>query len=253
MNSFLILIYTYKNSFFKIKYLKDSWLKKLKENNIPYFFVTGDEFTIDEPLLKIEHNECYEQLPLKTYLALKESLQYNYNYVIKADSDIFLNIDKLLKLDLTGINYLGKENSPNNNSDTHFYKCKNKEYCQPKLKTKYPYAQGGFYILSRNAVEIIVKYPNEFFVNRPSAYKGEDVLVGEILHTNNIRLTNFTDPAGSKIKMDITRDGLSLHPVHFTLLSKINNLDFEDQIKILQQTPYLNEYNKKNIFDNYKK
>jgi hypothetical protein len=53
--------------------------------------------------------------------------------------------------------------------------------------------------------------------------------------------------------MDITRDGLSLHPVHFTLLSKINNLNFEDQIKILQQNPYLNEYNKKNIFDSYKK
>ena len=100
------------------------------------------------------------------------------------------------------------------------------------------------------------QYPSyTFIIYLEDMEKGLGVIPSSHKSVNsyNINLTNSTDPAGSKIKMDITRDGLSLHPVHFTLLSKINNLNFEDQIKILQQAPYLNDYNKKNIFDNYKK
>jgi len=253
MNDIVVLIYTYKNNFYKIKYLKDSWIGKLKEKNIPYYFITGDNFDIDEPYLKIDFSESYEQLPLKTYLALEKSLTVDYKHVVKTDDDIFLNVDKLIGLDLTNIDYLGKENYPNNLKDTHFYKCKDTEYHLPKLETKYAYAEGGFYILSRKSVEIIVNTPKEVFFNKPSLYRGEDVLVGEILLQNNINLVDYKDNMGSNVKMDITREGLSIHPVHFTLLSKINNLQFKDQINILKSNPYLNDYIKKDIFDGIKK
>jgi len=247
----IVLIYTHKNNFFKIKFLKDSWIKDLSKYNISYYFVTGDDLK-DEPVIKLNFKECYEQLPLKTFLSLKELYNKEYTHLLKTDDDTFIDVNSLIKLNFNDLNYYGRGVQPNNNIDAHFYKCKDKAYHLPKRKTEFSYAEGGAYILSKKAVDIIASYPENYFLNTPLNYRGEDVIVGELLAKNNILLEDgYNKKVGELLKMDITE--ISFHPVHFSLLSKLSNLNAEQKIKLLQQNPYLNDYIKKVIVDTQRK
>ena len=186
-------------------------------------------------------------------MTLTRLLPYNYTHLIKVNDDTFINVDKLLDLNLNNIDYCGKKVNTNYHPYIHYYKCKDPAFHKPKLRTTHNYIEGGFLILSKKAVNIITSYSEDFFTNFPDAYRGEDVVVGEILHKNNILLTDICNKKSSTLNMDITGDGISFHPVYFSLMPKLFELSFSEQIELLQRNPYLNDYNKKKIFDQARK
>jgi hypothetical protein len=244
----LVFITTYKKNIIRIKAIQNTWAKKLREKNIPYFFISGDNLDIDAPFIHIsEFVESYEQLPLKTYYILKESLKYEYDLLIKTNDDTLLNID-LLDKNILQYDYIGKFNDPVYAPTIHYFKC-NEKFRVPKQATKHRYAEGGMYILSKKSVEKIVSVPKNDFINTPENYKGEDVTVGEILKDDEFTKLDIKDKELSKkANMDITKSGFSIHPVHNLLMSKIYNLNFDAQLKILLENPILNDYNRRDIY-----
>lgn len=244
----LVLITTYNKNIGRVNTIQSTWANKLLQNNIPYYFISGDDMCTDAPFIHLKQcTESYEQLPLKTFHALNASLNYDYDYLIKVDDDTLLNID-LLTHDILQFDYIGKFNTPAYAPNLHYYKC-NDTFKVPKKAAKHKYAEGGMYILSRKAVEKVVSMPQQMFVNTPDSYQGEDVLVGDILHHDAYTKLDIKDDALSKkLNMDVTRGGISLHPVHSILMPKIYNLNMDEQIKKLLENPVLNDYNRRDIY-----
>jgi len=244
----LVLITTYKKTVGRVKTIENTWAKTLREKNIPYYFVTGDKIEVKAPFLFLKNFiESYEQLPLKTYNLLKESLNFEYDYLIKTDDDTFLNAN-LLTNDILSFDYVGKFNKPSLAPTLHYFKC-TEQYKVPKKPAKFEYAEGGMYILSRKAVNKILETPKDEFINTPENYKGEDVFVGDLLHDKTYTKLNINDVnLSKKLNMDITNKGLSIHPVHNILMPKLFNKDLNEQIKILLENPILNDYNKRDLY-----
>lgn len=244
---FLVLVFTCKKYFNRLNAINTTWGDQLKQLNIPYYFVSGDEDIkqFDNSIFLDNFVECYEQLPLKTFHAFSESLKHSFDFLVKLDDDVYFNIDKFLKLDIKNFNYIGKFNKPNNSSNIHFFKC-NDQYKKEKSPTEYEYAEGAFYCLSRNYIEKICSFDKKFFINTPETYRGEDVLVGSILR--DAKKLDLNTDYSKKLNMDITMGGISLHPVHFSLYKELYKKSFEEQIIILKNNPLKNQYNLRDLY-----
>jgi hypothetical protein len=247
-------IYTCAKTAHRCKYLLDTWVQDLIKNNIPFFFVSGDQLNDLPNFLYLENvQECYEQLPLKTYLAMQKLLQHcDFTHVAKVNDDTYVNVEKFLQLNLSNIKYAGKKNEPSHTPTYHYYKIKNKAFHVPKRDAKNAYAEGSFYILNHEAVKTIVLNNFDAFHNTPETYKGEDVLVGEIMKAHGCNLIDLKDGTSGTTNMDITNQGMSLHPVHYSLMSLIHAKSFEDQLTILVEHPLKNDYNRIKLYESAK-
>jgi len=244
----LVLITTCKKNFKKIEAIESTWANILKKNNIPYLYVTSDLIP-SVPTLRLENFvESYEQLSLKTYYMLTSLKETTFSHFIKLDDDTYFDYDKL-ETCVFNYDYVGKFNEIEESKFIHFYKVA-PLFRKPKSKALSSYAEGGFYILSKKAANIIINNDINCFKNTPFNYKGEDVIVGEILAKNtSINKLDLNDYISKKINMDITKNGASFHPVNpvvMELLYRGDNLS--DKIQILLENSEKNDYNKRDIF-----
>jgi len=242
----LVLIFTCKKYINRCNDILKTWGHDLKKNSIDFVFVSGDMLNI-KPFLAIDFNECYEQLPHKTYLTFNKVKALDYTHFIKTDDDTFFNIAPFLKIadDLLQYDYIGKLNKQTSKSTKiHYFKCSDL-YKQPKKVSTKVYAEGGFYILSKKALNYICNVEEKKFINTPTTYKGEDVLIGSLLH-NKVKTLDIKDKNSELLNMDITP--FSLHPVDSSLFYKLQNRTFKSQLKLLQQNEKLNEYNIRDKF-----
>jgi len=243
----VVLITTCKKNLKRIQAIENTWAKILQNQKISYFYVTSD-FIPAVPLLKLRNfKECYEQLPLKTFLALKAIQDIKYTHVIKLDDDTFFDYTKL-NANFYKFDYIGKFNKIINSETVHFYKVKS-NFRIAKRPAKSKYAEGGFYMISKKAVKKILTQTEESFINCPGSYKGEDVLMGELLASKKFKKLDLNTQYSESLNMDITKDGLSLHPVHYSLYNDIYcKSEFLDKLHILQVNYAKNDYNRRDIF-----
>ena len=241
----IILIMTHNNNINYIKTIAKTWAKNI---NHKYYFVTSDKLDIGVPTIKLKgHIEMYEQLPMKTYLALQHVFKnHKFTHIIKVNDDTFVDMNKFKEAYLA-YDYVGKFNTPGNNPFVHYYKC-SEAFRVPKLPTLNSYAQGGFVVLSRNAVKKIISQHKELFVNTPSTYKGEDVLLGEILSSAVYKKLDIKDAYSDKMNLDITNDFLSLHPIDYKIMHKLLGKSNKSIKKILCNSQNLNDNNKRDKF-----
>lgn len=244
----IVLITTCKKNYKKIDAIEKTWANILKKNNVPYLYVTSDNIP-SIPSLRLENfTESYEQLPLKTYHMLTSLNETTFTHFIKLDDDTYFDYEKL-DPSVFNFDYVGKFNDVEESRFIHFYKVA-PLFRKPKSKALTSYAEGGFYILSKKASNIIISHNINKFKNTPFNYKGEDVMMGEILSKNNlIKKLDLNDSISKKINMDIAKDGVSIHPVTpevMELLYKSDN--FCSKIKILFENSEKNDYNKRDIF-----
>jgi hypothetical protein len=242
----ITLIATHAANASRCKMINETWGRDLKRHNIDYYFISGDKLGLDNTL-KINFKESYEQLPLKTFLMLEQISNKDFNYIIKLDDDTFFNIDEFLKTDFINYDYIGKFNLADRKRDPyykkiHFFNIKNKDYHVEKMLPQFDYAQGGFYVLSRSAVNCILNHDMEFFINTPTSYKGEDELLGEIL--DKLKKYDIKDKRiSSLLHLDATKNGISFHPVHHTLVKSLYKcVGVEAKIKYLKANFYKNAY-----------
>lgn len=241
----VVLITTCKKNINRVTSIESSWALTLKIKNIPYYYVTSDNLH-DVPLLKLDNFvESYEQLPCKTFLALKEMSKRNFTHIIKVDDDTFFDYNKISP-DIFEYDYIGKFNDVADAPTIHYYKCKD-EFRKPKKPAPFVYAEGGFYIVSKKAVMKIIKKPFSSFVNTPDNYRGEDVIVGEALCSSEFKKLDLCNEEQSKrYNMDITNNYISIHPAHHELMAELYASDNKDTI--LVENVYKNDYNKRDTF-----
>lgn len=239
----IVLIATHKKNLDKCEIINRTYGKDLKNNNIDYFFVSGDNLSF-ENFIKIDFKESYEQLPLKTFLMLNAVDLKRYNYVVKLNDDTFLDVKKLINLNLKGVDYAGKFNYPRKDINTriHHYKIKDILFFKDKKTSQVEWAEGAFYILSKKSVKKILSFKKDYFLNFPENYRGEDEVVGEIL--KNMKKINLKDEKLSKeLHMDVTCGGLSFHPVHNIIFESIYQCNcLETKVQIFKNKYYLNDY-----------
>jgi hypothetical protein len=188
--------------------MKEAWINKLKELNIPYIIVCADNtlpnsyvFNPNNNVLIVKAPADYEYHTLKLIYALQFILERGDEYkdikgIVKIEDDVLVNVNKLVeylsdtteKKDYEGWKY--KLQTPIGVAK-HRPKVKN-EYLKNLIIVLEPsiYCLGSMYWLSKNAIDILVK----FFKTKPfciySWHIFEDYAVAKILKLAGIEPTD---------------------------------------------------------------
>ena len=168
--------------------IRATWLKNLPAN-LSTLFVFGD----DGPTTRLEGNkltvnckEAYENLPEKVYRFFKFCHQeLEFDYILKVDDDSYVDFNRLLSFDLREADYIGYFQGMGDEQITrtwHYGKCSDKSLEVP-YEGAYiaDWARGGGYILSRKAVDSLVR-------TAAGSYKAhifEDKMVGDALASDS--------------------------------------------------------------------
>lgn len=199
-------------------------IKTLFENkNVEYYFVYGREAKqVVEPCIRVDVEEAYENLPLKTYFLVEHFLKSNHDVMVKMDDDTYVDVDKLIA-DPNGEDYIGffvTYTKSDKNSIYHWYKIKTESYKIKKPSFNLRYAEGSLYFLSRKAAKAVYDIGQEFYENVPEFYIGEDIKVGMCLtDTKEFLQKDITKPWMPYY--EISEDFSIIHPVHPILLGKL--------------------------------
>jgi hypothetical protein len=171
--------------------VRNTWLKHVSPD-ITYVFIEGVEslsfkyeYLPEENRLFVNCADTYTEAALKCKLAIEFiSKEFNPDYLIKCDDDTYINYEKLNTLMPREVEYIGSR----------------------RRLRRIRYVDGGCYILSRKAVQLVADYDykkgegrgwwhgagiNDKYwdvsdeVKRTSAI--EDMMVGDILNQNGIK------------------------------------------------------------------
>ena len=164
-NDVVLLIMNCEKYRYKAQQQKDTWLKEI---NIPYFHVIGNEnletpYRFEGDILYVKTKDDYNSLPYKVISAYEAiHTTHTYKYIFKTDDDqylkspIFLDILKqaLIKQDNPPIHYGGR--IVNTNEHISQYWRFHPELPKNILIKKTKYCNGRFYVLSSVAVESLI-------------------------------------------------------------------------------------------------
>ena len=221
--------------------------------NVEYYFVYGKEAKqVVEPCIRVDVEEAYENLPLKTYFLVEHFLKTEHQVMIKMDDDTYVDVDKLLEnsheeeYEGLFVNYTKSDK----NSIYHWYKIKTEKYKIKKPSFDLSYAEGSLYYLNRKAAKAVCEVGQEFFKNVPESYIGEDIKVGMCL----IDQEKFSRKDITKQWMpyyEISVDFSFVHPVHPILIDKlIECKTIEEKRKQLLKYMFLNDNLKREAYLN---
>jgi tetratricopeptide (TPR) repeat protein len=182
----VICIYTCKQNQHKQKAIRDTWLKKVIQHNIPYFFVIGkpsSQSYLEKDILYVDAPDDYEHLPQKTYKLFKYIYnQTFYSHAFKIDDDCYLNVEALLEIEFSDRDYMGKvlHNAQNLLKNRDRDKINLTQY-RGQYKGSWADGSSG-YLLNRYAMQQLVRYLEPEI----STEIYEDKLVGDLLRESNI-------------------------------------------------------------------
>jgi len=260
LNNAILYIYTTTNRY------RYSNVQKQILNNIQFYFAYHtknlNKNNFSSPTLFFNDDEKYENIPLKTFNCLSHFLTTNKKFFIKINDDCLLDIKKLeekfssfLSYDVIG-NFIKNDYANFSDKDMfkakhiHYYKMKDTPHIKPKQVINVDYPEGSFYILSRNAVEMVLsKYVKQDFIQHLDNYIGEDMTMG--LFLSSFKTLKYLDiKQFTEFNMDITKDFLSIHPVNHIFLEKLLKIPDSDKLKFISSIQFCNEYVLKDKFLN---
>jgi len=213
-----------------------------EKTDYEYYFVYGKGNTLKlEPYIEVNCNEVYENLPLKTYYITEHFIKSDHDYMMKMDDDTYVDLNKLKNTTFTE-DYIGmflNHTVSAKNSIFHWYKIKTEEFKVQKPVFDMYYAEGGGYFLSKKAAHAIYDAGEEFFINTPSTYMGEDVKVGMCLAHDDIIKKNLMN--NCKLFYEMADDCLIIHPVHTAIYNRLVECETEEgKRQILMSNNFLN-------------
>lgn len=216
--------------------------KQFDQAAVSYAFVYGKESVEPlEPFIRVDCEESYENLPLKTFLLIEHFLKSGNERMVKLDDDTLVDVPKLAQL-LKTEDYIGMftvQDDTVKNTMYHWYKIKNNSFRVPKKIIKnVPYAHGACYCLSKKAAQIVYNKGRDFYVNTPSTYLGEDIKVGIALLDSDVTRKDIT--SNESLFYEIAKDFAIVHPVHSLLFEKIKNATNQEKQSILRKYEILN-------------
>ena len=187
----VICIYTCTKNNDKQQAIRDTWLKEVIKNEIPYFFVVGkpsDQSYIEGDILYVDAPDTYEHLPRKTYKLFEFIHNHTfYSYAMKVDDDCYVNVNSLLRCNFETQDYTGKILGTAGELDKnwHIGKTSDPNYGEYAGEYKGTWADGASgYFLNRYAMKKLLEYSNHKEIGF-ELY--EDKLVGDILREFDIK------------------------------------------------------------------
>lgn len=163
-----VLITSFQSSPYRDE-LRKTWIRDLKDRNIPYLFVVGgNETKIEQDVLTVCCGDQYQDCPMKQRLSIQHVLENNgFDYLFCCDDDNYVVVERLLDSGFESHDYFG--GGPID-----------------KWEDAAPYVQGGAGIfLSRKAAQLISEYPLEGDCLTDSPYS--DMMVGKIMDLHGIQ------------------------------------------------------------------
>jgi hypothetical protein len=142
---------------------RETWVDDAVNLGVPVYFLVGNP-TLQTSVpsgdtLYLPCRDDYRSLPSKTHAFCKWALeQPEWDYLLKCDDDSWIHIQRLLDYDMEDYDYAGT-----------------------KWKPTVDYFSGAAYVLSRCAVELVVKH----MTARAGA---EDMLVGHQLRKHKVAM-----------------------------------------------------------------
>jgi hypothetical protein len=253
MKLFICIISCQKN-LSKLNFLRQTWLKEAKKNNIEYRIFVGGASNTDKnnDVVFLNVDDSYESLRKKSIEAFNFSVKnFNFDYLLKIDDDTFVDIEELQKINLT-TNYIGWKSSLNKHKK-HLEKYKNymiqralrknlNHYYFEKIDKNFNYAVGAFYFLKRELLkEILILSEKDDIFN---SILQEDIAIGYLCDKLSATLTDIK----SKFDWYQVSKNTFFHPVNsilFKLLYKNKYLNKREEI--LKDKIMLNNFYRFNL------
>jgi hypothetical protein len=172
----------------------DTWLKQIQ---IPYYHIIGDndlenEYLLDQSnnVLYVKCKDTYEALPQKTYLAVNACLTLfpDLQYLLKTDDDMKCNIDNfniVLTL-IRGFDYGGEVIHCVEHMSDYHYPYVSADFRKLIHMKDIHYCPGRFYFLSKKACSI-VQHEKEWIYSAMF----EDYAIGHAMITHGIKALNL--------------------------------------------------------------
>ena len=155
---------------------KDGWLKTLP-NYLIYYHILGDPelstdflFDNEERILYVRCEDDYNSLPKKTFESLKAIYEtYDFKYIFKTDDDQILTNDNFFNIITSIVNkntpkihYGGKIVHVKHPHISQYYKI-HPELPKDIIIQPTRYCSGRFYLLSLEAVMLLMRKKNEIY------------------------------------------------------------------------------------------
>lgn len=172
--------------------LQEKYLNNFKYD---YFLIKAcndiDKPYLENNILYVNCDECYENLPKKMLIAYKYIYEhFNYDYFVKIDDSCHVNVnilDKFIHNNFYNFHLLGKKAGGGHfNRKWHFGKCKNEVINKTEDITEYigTWCSGGNgYILSKYCISILIEKHNYNYIHN-CIY--EDKAISDVLRRNNV-------------------------------------------------------------------
>ena len=148
--------------------VRETWIKDCK---VDYKFFRGIGNPTDkEDEVLLDCKDDYLSLPEKTLEILKWSIEKNYDYIFKCDTDTYVVLERLLNSDFADYDYIGHFNAALGRPNVVYQRL-------------YTWASGGSgYFLSKKAAKIIVDINSTEKAMCPNLkIPCEDLWVGQLL------------------------------------------------------------------------
>lgn len=242
-------ISTCRKNLSKIDYLRKTWLKDLKNNNIEYkiFIGRNSDVISHDDIVVLDVEDDYESLKDKTKGILEYSVKHsNFDYILKTDDDTFVDVDNLLKLNFLDKDYVGwfsclkthKRLLPNYIDYMKKRKLrKNLDHSYiDKLDINLTYAIGGYYLLSKHIVKpLLMILQNDRLC---SEILQEDISVGYAC--SKINASKF-DLFNKCNWYQVSIDNTFFHPINFMIMQDMHNVkNYDNRLKIITDKLLLN-------------
>ncbi|QXD31198.1 hypothetical protein [Candidatus Pelagisphaera phototrophica] len=158
----------------------------------PYRYFVGsvghETAEVDNDTVQLECGDHYEDLPMKTFQAIRWVRAHypHIDYVLKSDDDIVFDFERLFELytslALHRVDYAGHLVSARAHwSKYHYGKCKDKSKEKPVFVHTVNYCSGGGYFLSRRGVDACLRSEGVY-----SSHMFEDVATAVAVNAHNL-------------------------------------------------------------------
>lgn len=167
---------------------QQEWLKTMP---LPYLIFTGNpaqdnEYSFWPPYLSVKHADHYESMPGKLLKAMLFAANWDFDYLLKVDDDVFLHTQALSDIRVCS-DYLGVVRHAEMVDRTWHYGKVHDPALDKSQYTKvvqYDYCGGGVgYFLSRRAFDVFLRHADPV---EADSWIFEDVYVGQVLGRNGI-------------------------------------------------------------------